>query len=79
MLDTQQKSKILARAGYTVPAKPDVTQDAEAMAAWTSQVENLYVTYVAARAARSLREAEEQRQLERLRNLAALPTSRAFA
>ncbi|HYP82634.1 hypothetical protein [Variovorax sp.] len=81
MLDTLQKSKILARAGYAVPAKPqgDGVQDAAALKEWTREVENLYVSYVAARAARSLREAEEQRQLERLRNMAAMPTSRAFA
>ncbi|MDM0046295.1 hypothetical protein QTH91_17515 [Variovorax dokdonensis] len=73
MLDTLQKSKILTKAGYTVPAHPG---DGAAQEAWTRQIENLYVTYVAARAARSLREAEEARQMERLRALASM---RAYA
>jgi hypothetical protein len=75
MLDTLQKSKILTKAGYTVPDRPDV-DDAATQETWTRQVENLYVTYVAARAARSLREAEEARQLERLRLMASM---RAYA
>ena len=42
-------------------------QQAEAVAQWDKQIEDIYVVYVAARAAKSLREAEEAQQLDRLR------------
>jgi len=70
MLSIQQKAKILAKAGQSVPASP-VDADASAIAAWTKDVENLYVAYVAARAAKSLRDAEDARQLDMLRRLSA--------
>jgi len=67
MLNTQQKSQILKKAGHPVPAMPGgIGPELEA---WAREVENMYVSYRAARAARSLREAEEARQLERLRHL----------
>ena len=68
MLSTQQKAQILKKAGQPVPPMPGGT--GPVLDAWTREVENLYVSYAAARAARSLREAEEARQLERLRRLA---------
>jgi hypothetical protein len=69
MLNIQQKSQILKKAGHPVPAMPG--GNGPELEAWTREIENLYVSHVAARAARSLREAEEARQLERLRRLAA--------
>ena len=68
MLSTQQKAQILKKAGHAVPPMPSGV--APPLDAWTREIENLYVSYVAARAARSLREAEEVRQLELLRQLA---------
>jgi hypothetical protein len=68
MLNIQQKSQILKKAGHPVPTMPGGI--GPEIDAWAREIENLYVSYVAARAARSLREAEEARQLERLRNLA---------
>ncbi|SFM55696.1 hypothetical protein [Variovorax sp. OV329] len=68
MLSTQQKSQILKKAGRTAPAMP--AGNGPELDAWKREIENLYVSYVAARAARSLRESEEAAQLDRLRNLA---------
>jgi hypothetical protein len=70
MLSTQQKAQILKKAGQLVPPMPGGTGCAAEAEAWVREVENLYVSYAAARAARSLRESEEARQLERLRRLA---------
>ena len=74
MLSTTQKANILKKAGVQVPEMP--TSDAATAGGlhttreWATAVENLYVSYVAARAAKSLREAEEARQLDMLRRLA---------
>ena len=68
MLSTEQKAQILKKAGHAVPPMPAGT--GPTLDAWSREVENLYVSYVAARAARSLREAEEARQLAQLRELA---------
>ncbi|MFC5608067.1 hypothetical protein [Variovorax soli] len=68
MLSTQQKAQILKKAGQTVPPMPGGT--GPVLDAWAREVENLYVSHVAARTARGLRKAEEARQLERLRRLA---------
>ena len=68
MLSTQQKAQILKKAGQSVPPMPGGT--GPVLDAWGREVENLYVSYAAARAARSLREAEEARQLDQLRRLA---------
>ncbi|MDM0113130.1 hypothetical protein QTI66_13305 [Variovorax sp. J22R133] len=85
MLTTLQKANILRKAGVQVPAAPtSVSEDASNPAAelhkaakeWATTVENLYVTYAAARAAKSLRDAEEARQLDMLRRLS---SSSAFA
>ena len=67
MLSTQQKAQILKKAGQSVPPMPAGT--GPQLDSWTREIENLHVSYVAARAARSLREAEEARQLEYLRRL----------
>jgi hypothetical protein len=85
MLTTSQKANILRKAGLQVPAAPtSVSEDASHPAdelhklakEWSTTVENLYVTYAAARAAKSLRDAEEARQLDVLRRLS---SSSAFA
>lgn len=70
MLSTEQKAQILKNAGQSVPAMPAGT--GPVLDGWKREIENLYVSYAAARAARSLREAEEARQLEQLRRLASL-------
>lgn len=41
-------------------------EQAEAVAQWERQIDNLFVTYAAARAAKSLRESEEAQQLGQL-------------
>ena len=67
MLSTEQKAQILKNAGQSVAPMP--AGNGPVLDAWKREVENLYVSYAAARAARSLREAEEARQLEQLRRL----------
>ena len=84
MLSVAHKANILRPAGIAVPP-PSMTflltqhERADAMQHWESTVENLFVSYAAARAAKSLRDAEEQRQLSRLQLLAQRSTACASA
>ena len=68
MLNTQQKSQILKKAGHPVPAMPG--GNGPELEAGPREVGNLSVPSGGAGAPRSLRESEEARQLERLRRLA---------
>jgi hypothetical protein len=79
MLTTVQKAGILLRSGVAVPALPTAVEfdgsiasaEADAMQEWTVLVENLFISYAAARAAKSLRDAEEARQIGALQRMAA--------